>query len=507
MKKAVFLILFFTCISKVVGFFRDIILSYVYGANSISDAYLIALTIPGVIFAFIGIGIATSFIPMYNDVEKSKGVNRANLFTNNLINILLLFCTILIVLGWVFTYPLVRMFAAGFDASTMNLAVTFTRISMVGIYLTVLIHLLSSYLNLKENYHIPVIAGIPFNLIVAISIILSKYINILLLPIGIIIGLLFQLMIIIFSVYRTNFRYGIYFNIKDNNINKLIRLSLPVILGVSVNQINALVDRTIASTVVVGGISALNYANRLNTFIQDIFVMSITTAMYPLISKMVVNNDISGLKKTLSSAITGINLFVIPATIGSMLFASPVINLLFGRGEFDPQASVLTASALFFYSIGMVGFGLREVLSRAFYSMQDTKTPMINAAIGMLLNIILNIILSRYMGIGGLALATSIAAIFTTILLFISLRKKIGPFGIKQMSTSFLKILFVSLIMGLFAKFIFNYLSYFINQNLSLLLAIGVGAILYFAIIYFMKIDDVDVIIRAIRGKFRRATV
>jgi len=136
--------------------------------------------------------------------------------------------------------------------------------------------------------------------------------------------------------------------------------------------------------------------------------------------------------------------------------------------------------------------------------MQDTKTPMINAATGMIVNIFLNILLSKYMGLSGLALATSIAATFTTVLLFISLRKKIGPFGMKQISISFLKILFASLVMGGLAKLSFNYLTSSLSQNLSLLIAIGVGAASYFVIIYFMKIEDVDVIVGVIKNRLGR---
>jgi putative peptidoglycan lipid II flippase len=132
------------------------------------------------------------------------------------------------------------------------------------------------------------------------------------------------------------------------------------------------------------------------------------------------------------------------------------------------------------------------------------RTPMKNASIGMALNIVLNVLLSFFWGIGGLALATSISAILTSILMFISLRKKIGPFGMKQISISFLKILFASLVMGGLAKMSFNYLTASLSQNLSLLLAIGVGAVSYFVIIYFMKIEDVDVIVGAIKKKLGR---
>ncbi|HHX60054.1 MAG TPA: murein biosynthesis integral membrane protein MurJ, partial [Epulopiscium sp.] len=150
------------------------------------------------------------------------------------------------------------------------------------------------------------------------------------------------------------------------------------------------------------------------------------------------------------------------------------------------------------------GFGLTEVLSRAFYSLQDTKTPAINAAIAVVMNIILNIILSKYMGIGGLALATSISAIFCTVLLFISLRKKIGAFGIKDITISFVKIVGASLVMGVIAKLSFNALVGSIGQNLSLVVSIGIGAMVYFVMIYFMRIEEVDVLVEMLRERLRK---
>lgn len=280
-------------------------------------------------------------------------------------------------------------------------------------------------------------------------------------------------------------------------------MALPIMIGVSVNQINVLVDRTLASSIAVGGISALNYANRLNGFVQGMFVTNISTVMYPMISKMAAQSNLDGLKKSVSEAINLINLFVIPATVGAMIFAEPVVRLLFGRGAFDPEAISMTSAALFYYSIGMVGFGLRQILSRAFYSLQDTKTPMINAAIAMGLNIILNFILSKYMGIGGLALATSISAIFCTGLLFISFRKKTGSFGMKGITISSVKILCASLVMGLVARVSYAALLEHASANLSLIGAIVIGAVVYFVMIYFMGIEEVDSMIGAVKVKLR----
>lgn len=169
-----------------------------------------------------------------------------------------------------------------------------------------------------------------------------------------------------------------------------------------------------------------------------------------------------------------------------------------------PETIEITANALFYYSIGMIAFGLRDILSRAFYALQDTKTPMINATIAVIINIILNIVLSKYLGIGGLALATSIAAIVGTLLLFITLRKKIGGFGLKEITISFIKIIIASIIMGIIAWFTYEFLETKLKANISLILAIGVGTLSYFILIFFMKIPEVDRTIETVKKVGKR---
>ena len=501
MKKTALLLMIITILSKITGFVRDVILAYFYGTSNITDAYLIAITIPSVIFGFIGVGIATGYIPMYSKIEKLEGSKAGNKYTNNLINIILVICTILFVFGLIFTLPLVKLFASGFEGETLKLAVKFTRISLAGIYFTGLISVFNGFLQIKGNYAIPALIAFPLNLVTILGIVLSSKGNVLLLAIGTVVATATQLLLVLPFAYKKGYRYKPIFNPKDKHMKHMVYIALPVIIGASVNQINVLVDRTIASTVTVGGITALNYANRLNNFVQGIFVLSITTTLYPVISKMAAENNMDGLKKAVSEAINGINILLVPATIGCIIFAEPVVMLLFGRGKFDEQALAMTSIALLFYAVGMIGFGLREVLARAFYSMQDTKTPAINAAIAVVMNIILNIILSRFMGIGGLALATSISAIFGTVLLFISLRKKIGAFGMKDITISFVKILGASLAMGLMAKLAFNGINTHVSQNLALIVSIGVGAVVYAVMIYFMKIEEVDVLIGAVKKK------
>lgn len=504
MKKTALALMVISILSKFVGFIREITLAYFYGASTVSDAYLIALTIPSVIFAFVGTGVATTYIPLYSSIVQEKGVSRADRFTNNLLNFNFLFCTFIVLIGLIFTVPLVKLFAVGFSGETLKLAVFFTRITLFGIYFSAVIYIFSGYLQIKHNYLIPAAIGFPFNFIIIIAMAMSAKHSLPVLALGSVLATASQLLLLIPFIQKKGFRYQWVLDKNDEYLKKLLYLSLPIIISTSVNQINVLVDRTLASQIVEGGISALNYANRLNLFVHGIFVASIATVMYPAIAKMAAEKNISGLKKVLAEAISGINLLIVPATVGAMIFAEPIVRFLFGRGVFDEQAITLTAVALFFYALGMAGLGLRTVLSQAFYSLQDTKTPMLNATIAVVLNIILNIILSRYLGIGGLALATSISALFCTLLLFISLRKKIGHFGLRQITLSLLKIVLASLVMGLVASWSYGIFLRQGSANFALMAAIAIGVGVYFSLIYFLKIKEVQEILLLIQQEIHK---
>jgi len=353
-KKTALLVMVITIFSKILGFTRDIILSYFYGASNISDAYLISLTIPGVIFGFIGVGISTGYIPMYSKIESSYGEDEGNRYTNNLINILFIICTVVVILGLLFTNQIVKVFASGFEGGTLDLAIRFTKISLIGIYFTALVYVANSFLQIKGNYVMPALIGVPLNFIIIISIVLSSKSDIMVLSIGSVLATISQIIMLIPFMYKKRYKYKFILNIKDKFIKSMTIIALPVIIGTSVNQINTLVDRTLASKLAVGGISALNYANKLNGFIQGIFVMSIATVLYPTISKMAAEGNMDGLKKSVSEAISSISLLVMPATIGAMIFSKPVVSLLFGRGAFNASAINMTSSALLFYSITSV---------------------------------------------------------------------------------------------------------------------------------------------------------
>src|SRR5690554_4039882 len=166
MKKTALLVMIITVLSKIIGFGREIVLSYVYGASAITDAYLISQTIPIVIFSFISVGIATGFIPLYSRILNEQGQLEANRYTNNLSNALLLLASIIVTIVLLFTQPIVKLFASGFSGETLELAVAFTKISIFGVYFTALLNVFAGFLRLYGSYLVPVLARLPANLII-----------------------------------------------------------------------------------------------------------------------------------------------------------------------------------------------------------------------------------------------------------------------------------------------------------------------------------------------------
>jgi putative peptidoglycan lipid II flippase len=190
--------------------------------------------------------------------------------------------------------------------------------------------------------------------------------------------------------------------------------------------------------------------------------------------------------------------------MGGLFYSYEIIDFLFGRGAFDESAIRMTSNALFFYSFGMVSVGVREVLSRVFYTLKDSKTPLINASIGFAINIILNLVLSRFMGIGGLALATSLSASLTAILMIFSLKRKIGSLQIKEIIVKAFIVLLTSFIIIFSSKILYLNLITFIPKYISLLFSIFISGIIYFiVIIYFLNFNDFKPIKEKIKYFFR----
>ncbi|UJF26164.1 hypothetical protein L0M13_13435 [Planococcus sp. 107-1] len=332
MKKTAYILMILTIFSQIVAFIRDLILAYYYGTSYVSDVFLISLTIPQTIFSFIGAAIASSFIPLYNKVFGNKGHNEAESFTNTLVSMITIFSIFTILITYIFTEEVVLLFASGFERESLNLAVDFTKITIISVLFSGLIFIYTSLLQLKGSFKAFGLMTIPLNVIMIISIILSHEFSVYIMAVGFVIGTGCQLCFLLFFLKKNKYKFSYSFSFNNPYIINLLKSSLPVLIGISFVQINIIVDRTMASYIAVGGISAITYASKLNAVVQGVFVASLVAVMYVHISKLINENNMKDFYTTINNTINNINVFVIPIMIGSIFFSNEIINVLFARG-------------------------------------------------------------------------------------------------------------------------------------------------------------------------------
>lgn len=499
-------VMIFTFLSKLLGFLREIILASLLGVTMYTDAYIISTTIPAILFNMILGSISHVYMPLFLNIRHTNGEEEALKLTNNLLNISTLASCALCVLTMLFTRQIVRLFALGFDEYTLDIAVTLTRIISPTIITLSITNILRGYLRSNNSFLIPSMIYLPTNIIIIISIVLGSVYSISIMAYGTLIGIGVQSIILIYFSFKKQYTYQFIIDFKDKNIKKTIKLLIPVFLGAAVKRINTLIDKSLASTLKAGSVSALNFAHKIDLFFFGVFSVSISTVMYRKFSLLKVKENKQGLVESISNSIIILAMILMPISIGIMVLSEPIVKLLFQRGLFDTSATYMTSLALFYYSIGITGSGLREILVKIFYSFQDTKTPMKNGVIAVVLNIILNFILIRVMGHGGLALATSISSIVGVFLLLISLKQKIPELKLSYIFSVMSKILISSSIMGIVVSLINNINSIIINNGYSnvffgLVINFIIGFFSYVLIVKLFKIQEFNILISIVRNE------
>lgn len=498
--------------SKITGFFRDIVLAQTFGAGEITDAYLTALNIPVVLFDGISAALGTTFIPIYFKIKSSKGQEKVNKFTSNILNIVIIISLIFVLLGVIFAPYIVKIFAVGFKGDVFDLTVNYSKILIFSMVFIAINGLVSSYLVASGNVYISGAITIPFNIFVIIAIIFASVTESYVMVYGTLIAYIAQLLFQLPLLIKKGYKHRLTVNLRDENIRQILFLVIPVFIGSYINQINAVVNRTLASTLDSGSITALNYANKLNMFAVGVIAVAISTIMYPILSKLASEGNQKLFKINISKSINMIVIIMLPIMVVMTTFSKEIVKVLFEEGSFNSHDTYLTSTALFFYSIGILAYGLKELLAKSFYSLQDTKTPVRNATISVVINIVFSIILVNIMGIGGLALASSISATVTTMLLLISLRKKIGKIGFSYILKTFIKGAIASIVMYIIMRIAYNYIFIygsrfalesrkFIAFNCFISVILGMST--YLIVVLALKVKEVKEIFDAILFKLK----
>lgn len=497
--RATVLLMIVTIVSKILGLFRDSVLASAYGTGKYAAVYSTANSISTILFAVIGTALATSLIPLYNKLASEDSTERAMGFLNSVVNLVVIVCLSIAGLGIIFAGPLVKVFAPGYQGDVYTLCVQYTRILLPSIVFVGLANIFTSYLQIKKRYVIPGFIGMPYSIIIIVSIYLSLKTSPMVLVIGTLIAISAKALFQLPFVYKECYRYRPKINLKDPVMKDMMILILPVVIGVGANQINSIVDKSLASLLGTEVVASFSYAIKLYEFVQALFITSILAVIYPRLSSMIVSDRMDSFLNSLKKTMNVIIVALVPIIVGCIVLSRQIVEVLFQRNAFTSKDTTMTASILWIYVIGILAFALRDVLTRGFYSMEDSKTPMINSIISIVFNISLNLILVKPLGYKGLAIATAVSAYIGLLLFNRSMRKKIEGYSSRDNYIVFLKSLFAALIMGLGVKLVYGIVASSLVGGLlfkliALASAVGVGVIVYALIMHFLRVEEYEMI-------------
>ena len=498
--KSTLIVMIMAVISRFIGFFRDILIANNFGASNYTDAYKTATSIPETIFMIVGLAISTSFLPMLSKVKVKKGTDEMHKFANNIINILVVISFIIFIVASFFPKEIVKLLANGLDEETLKLASELARISLLNIIFLTINACFTALLQVHEDFVVPSILGLFFNLPIIIYLLLFKSYNVHGLMIANVIGNFFRVAVQVPSLRSHGYRYKFFINFKDEKVKAILILIIPVVIGAGANSLNMIVDKRIASSLGEGAITTLDNAQLLITFINTIITTSISTVVYPILANRRNEGKNKEFLDILSKSIVFLAILLIPISMGVILFREEIITIVYKRGMYSESAVSLTVMALTGYAIGIFFTGVRDILNSILFSMGKTKITAKNGVIGVIINIALSLTLSKKFGILGITISSSIAMMVTSILLLINITKLVGEFKVKPLMIKLIKIVISSAIMSLVIILAKGFIA---SMPIILFVIVGtiIGIITYFIMTLILKIEEVKEIVNLFKNK------
>lgn len=510
-----------TMTSRVLGLVRDQVLAYFFGAGNDMDAFLIAFRIPNLLRDLFAEGaMSAAFIPTFTRQLTLNGKARAWRFGNNVITALLALTLPLALLGMLFAGPIVRLYAHDYAEvpGKLELTIRLTRIMMPFLTLVALAAALMGMLNALQRFFVPALAPAMFN----VGTILCTFTLVPLMPaaglpaitaiaMGTIVGGLGQIAVQWPILHREGFRYRPFLDTGDRDLRELGALMVPSLVGLAAVQVNLFVNSILATGEGTGAVSWLNYAFRLMYLPIGLFGVSIATAAIPDISLHAAREDLAGMRRAISRGIRLMLMLNVPATLGLVALAGPIVALIFERGSFTTVDTRATSSALVCYAPGLIGYAIVRLASPSFYALRDSRTPVVVSILTMVLNIVLNVLLVRIIGYRGLALGTAIAALFNGGVLLWLLSARLGGLEGIRTAIAFGKIAVAALMMAASAWGVERLLhtvelgTLTVARAFQVGSAIGTGLLVLGASAHLLGIDEFREARKLVLDGFRRA--
>lgn len=442
------LMMIITMISRILGLVRAGIIAYYFGASAATDAFFSAFKISNFFRQLLGEGaLGSSFIPLYNEKVLKDGEEKSKEFIFSILNLLFIFSTIITLLMVIFSDNIIGFIVGGFSGETKIIASKMLKIMAFYFIFISLSGMVCAILNNFKNFAIPASTSIFFNLaIIIISMIFSKNYGVDALAYGVVLGGILQLLVVLPSFFKIVKRYSFRIDFSDPYLKKIFLMICPMLVGIVARQVNTIVDQFFASYLKIGAVSALENATRLYLLPVGVFGVSISTIIFPTLSKGMATKNYKEVGEYLVKGLNILIFLIIPSTAVLVLFPQSIVRLTLSYGAFDEMAVKITSESLAYYSIGLYFYTGIYLLTRAFYSAKDTKNPVKYSIISIMINISLNYLLMNILQHKGLALSTAIASGVNFIMLFIIFRKKYVNFPLKKIYLFLIKTLITTVI-------------------------------------------------------------
>ena len=497
--------------SRLLGVARSVAIADGFGTSSELGAYWVAFRLPDLVFQLLaGATLGSAFIPTFARYFSRRGEEEAWRLASSVLNLVCLATIVFAVLGMILAPVLVPIMAPGLgedvgrEGELRSLAVDLTRIMMLSPIFFAISGMFMGILNARRHFLYPAMAPMVYNLSIIVAALVSDDVHGL--AIGAVVGALLHLVIQLPALRQVGMRYGFVAQWRDAGVRQVARLMAPRVLGLAAVQLNFLITVFFASTISDEAISAVNYAWLIVMTPLGLFGMAISTAVFPLLAEQADAGGEAEVRWTVSHALRLILFLTLPASVGLMILSEPLVTFLFQRGAFTAASTDVTVSALIFYSLALFALGGIEILSRGFYALGDTRTPVLYAVLSMVLNLLFSLILVVGMGLGvrGLALAMSLASAVEFFMLLRVLSRRLGGLEeghiVYSVSRSVVATTLMAEVVGLFVVLL--YASGHLNTGrltdaFAALLGGGlIGAGVYFLAAFILRSEEMGTILR-----------
>jgi putative peptidoglycan lipid II flippase len=413
--------------SRVLGWIRLLVIGSQFGASRELDAYFAAFRIPDAIFQLVVAGaLSAALIPVFSSYRARGRDEEAWQLASSVINLVIIALAALSLLMAILAPILVPIVAPGFDAPTTELTVRMTRVMLLSPVLIGMGAVVSGILNSYQQFTVPAIAPLLYNLaIIGAAVFLAPIMGVEGLAVGVAIGSLAHLVVQLPSLARVGQRYDLTIGLAHPGVRQVARLMGPRTLGLAAGQINFLVSTVLASGLPAGSLTAYNYAFQLSQIPVGVIGVSVAVALFPTLSTDAALGRIGDIRRQVAAAVRILIFVAAPLTAVMIVLREPLTSVFYQYGLFSQSATDRTASTLLFFAVGLVGHIVVHVLTRAFYAMQDTKTPVAWAIVAVAINVPLMAALVGPMGVEGLALALSVSSVLEVIGLLWFLRRRL----------------------------------------------------------------------------------